>query len=66
MSHWFHELVRQGTANTFNLFMEHAVVICDPQNKETHPALYCENLNIIELGNVSQTHKSNPNCGYRL
>ena len=26
----------------------------------------CENLNIIELGNVQPTHKSNPNCGYRL
>ena len=40
--------------------------ICDPRNKEIHPALCCENLNIIELGNVRRTHKSNPNCGYRL
>ena len=41
-----------------------AMGVCDPCNKETHPALFCENLNIIDLGNVRQTHKSNPNCGF--
>ena len=47
-----------------SLLVGRAVGVCDPCNKETHPALFCENLNIIDLGNVRQTHKSNPNCGF--
>ena len=28
--------------------------VCDPCDKETHPALFCENLNIIDLGNADK------------